>query len=92
MKKVMGSYNGGGRYGLDPKLDRFWYGLWNARVGCKVLTSWTYQWPGGSAARSPFDAFCGMSGNGSGYYYSFPTTDGLLPSIGSCPSLVVVAT
>ena len=80
--KTLASYNGAGRYGLDPKSDRFWYGLWNAKVGCKALTSWTYQWPGGPAARSPYDAFCGMTGNGAGYYYAFPTTDGLLPSIG----------
>ena len=32
--------------------------------------------------QSHIDAFCGMPGNGAGYFYSFPTTDGLLPSIG----------
>ena len=82
MGKTLASYNGAARYGLDPKSDRYWYGLWNAKVGCKVLTSWTYQWLSGAKARSPYDAFCGLAGNGAGYYYSYPTTDGLLPSIG----------
>jgi hypothetical protein len=80
--KTLGMYNGGGHYGLNPKIDRLWYGMWNAKIGAGFLTSWTYQWIGGPASRGPFDAFCGMPGNGAGYFYSFPTTDGLLPSIG----------
>lgn len=82
LNKTLGMYNGGGHYGLNPKIDRLWYGMWNAKIGAKCLTSWTYQWIGGPASKGPFDAFCGMPGNGAGYFYSFPTTDGLLPSIG----------
>jgi len=82
MGKTLGMYNGGSRYGLDPKAERLFYGMWNAKIGAKCLTSWAYQWIGGATARSPFDAFCGEAGNGGGYFYSFPTTDGLLPSIG----------
>lgn len=79
--KTLAAYNGGSRFGTDPKTERLWYGLWNARVGAKLLTSWAYQWDTEASARSPFDAFCDTSDHAPGYYYSYPTTDGLLPTV-----------
>lgn len=78
------AYSGSATYGLDPKGDRYFFGLFGNAIAADGVTQWAYQWPDPSwnkdAMDAPFKPL--MGGGGPGHYYSYGTPDGLLNTIG----------
>ncbi len=79
-KKELWVYSGNARYGLDPKGDRYFFGLFAMRAGADGVLQWAYQWP--PATRGETNPYDMLAAGQQGWTYAFPTPDGVLPTIG----------
>lgn len=79
---VLGLYNGTGAYEIDPRDNRFFWGLWAWRTGAEAVEQWVYQ----STLYKPDQPFNDLaepaSNRGNCHSYCYPGEDGPLPTVG----------
>lgn len=79
---TLGIYNGTGAYEIDPRDNRFFWGLWAWRAQSKVTEQWIYDVLMYKKDQ-PFNDLAEPSSNrGNCHSYCYPGTDGPLPTVG----------
>jgi hypothetical protein len=74
-------YSGTAAYGLDPKGDRLYRGIWAAKIGLDGVLQWTYWHPVLDHGQ-PYNDLASPGNRNNMTCWVFPAEDGPLPSLG----------
>ncbi|MCM8759211.1 MAG: hypothetical protein NC906_05510 [Candidatus Omnitrophica bacterium] len=74
MGKELWSDNGGS-FGRDYRVDRFYTGFYQFKIGAKAIGQWAYMWPKGPDAYDDFNPK-NRGGAHAGDYYALPSPEG----------------